>query len=469
MRDGKDTRGIYRTARRKSEPLRGTAPVANASRPLAWWAVGAIGVIGLGYVIAPPLFPSTYDVSSGTVASIDSASSSTTEEKDTTPIPPPPSGVRYLKTPEPLKAIYMSQCVVGTPNFRADLVSLIDETEINAIVIDIKDFSGKLSFTPSNPDLAASVSDECGATDMEAFLKLLHEKNIYTIGRITVFQDPYYTKVHPELAVKTSDTQTVWRDNKGLNFIEVGAKPFWDYIIAISKDAHLAGFDELNYDYIRFPSDGPMSDIYFPFSNGKPKAVALEEFFRYLSSHVKDPSLYPEGTPPPVISADLFGMTTTNNTDMNIGQVLEAALPYFDYIAPMVYPSHYPPGFNGWSDPNLYPYQLIKYVMEEGKRRTEATETSFKTIDGKPVMKEVVVPATATEATSTKQVATGMYTKEKYSRLKLRPWLQDFDYGGNYGPKEVRDQIQATYDAGLTSWMLWAPSNRYTRDALQEK
>lgn len=455
---------VYLTVRKRSDPLR-DGTLESSGRPLGWWAVGAITVIALGYTVAPKLFPSTYDVSGVTVASTSTAS--------TTPLVPireQPAAlpsVAYLKTPEPLKAIYMSQCVVGTPGFRAELVQLIDETEINAVVIDIKDFTGKLSFTPQNPALAASVSDECGATDMPAFLKMLKGKGIYTIGRITVFQDPYYTKTHPELAVKTSDTQTVWRDNKGLNFIEVGAKPFWDYIISISKDAHLAGFDELNYDYIRFPSDGPMSDIYFPFSNTKPKAVALEEFFKYLSAKVKDPQQYPEGIPVPVISADLFGMTTTNKTDMNIGQVLEAALPYFDYIAPMVYPSHYPAGFNGWDNPNHYPYQLIKYVMEEGRRRTEATETIFKTIDGQPVYKEVVVPATATEATTTKKVATGMYTKETYSKLKLRPWLQDFDYGGEYGPEEVRAQIQATYDAGLTSWMLWAPSNRYTREALQ--
>jgi hypothetical protein len=375
----------------------------------------------------------------------------------------------YIETPDAVKAIYMSQCVVGTPSFRMDLVNLIEATELNAVVIDIKDYTGKIGFTTDHPELAHAVSDQCGARDIQNFIELLHSKDIYVIGRITVFQDPYYSLKYPEYAVKFASPEgAVWKDHKGLSFIDVGATPFWDYIITLSQEAHALGFDELNYDYIRYPSDGPMKNIAFDWAKDKQKQVALEEFFAYLHKEMKDATAYPEGVEPPIISADLFGMVTTNYDDLNIGQVLERAMPYFDYIAPMVYPSHYPSGFNGWSNPNSVPYDLIKFVMDSAVRRAEAESSIIQTLDAEPIYETVVVPpVSSTTATTTKKVATGRYTKEVYDKDIIRPWLQDFDYGGDYDIAEVRAQIQATYDAGLDSWMLWAPSNRYTRGALK--
>lgn len=367
--------------------------------------------------------------------------------------------VSHVALPTAVKTIYMSQCVVGTKDFRQDLVDLVDETELNSLIIDLKDYTGKLAFDTDNPKLAASVSDACGATDMRSFVEYLHSKNIYVIGRITVFQDPYYSSIHPELAVKRASDGGVWKDHKGLSFIDVGAKPYWDYVIEITKEAYNLGFDELNYDYIRFPSDGNMKDIHFAHSQGKTKPEALEDFFTYLSAKVKDPELYAEyehtglregESAVPVISADLFGMTTTNTDDLNIGQVLERALPHFDFIAPMVYPSHYPKTWNGFSDPNKYPYEVVYTAMKAGADRAAATST--------------VVPFNGAVALSTSTPIT--YAKSAYSRNKLRTWIQDFDYGGNYDVAEVKAQIKATYDAGLNSWMIWAPSNRYTRGAL---
>jgi len=364
----------------------------------------------------------------------------------------------------------MSQCVVGTPSFRNDLVELIDDTELNAVIIDLKDYTGKIAFTTDHPDLVASVSDECGATDMRSFVEFLHGKNIYVIGRITVFQDPYYSAKHPELAVKfASPAGAVWKDHKGLSFIDVGAKPYWDYIVTLSREAHKLGFDELNYDYIRYPSDGPMQNIHFDWAgDDKPKQVALEEFFAYLSKAMRSREGLPLGINPPKLSADLFGMVTTNYDDLNIGQVLERAMPYFDYIAPMVYPSHYPKNFNGWANPNNVPYELIHFVLESAVRRAVADKTTIQHLGAKPIMTTVEVPPTSTStSTTTKEVFSGFYTKDVYDKDIIRPWIQDFDYGGDYDIAEVKAQIQATYDVGLDSWMLWAPSNRYTRGALQ--
>ena len=182
----------------------------------------------------------------------------------TTPVLPEKPKVTHIATPANVRAIYMTQCVVGTPSFRSDLVGLIDGTELNAVVIDIKDYTGRLSFTPEDISLKDSVSPACRAPDMKDFIKGLHEKNIYVIGRITVFQDPYYTALHPDLAVKRlSDKSANWKDHKGLSFIDVSAKPYWDYIVKIAKASYEVGFDELNFDYIRFPSDGNMKDIYY--------------------------------------------------------------------------------------------------------------------------------------------------------------------------------------------------------------
>ncbi len=344
----------------------------------------------------------------------------------------------HVKTPEAVKGIYMSQCVVGTPSFRDKLVKLVDETELNTIVIDIKDYTGKIAFTTDNPVLKDSVSDACGARDMRAFVQTLHEKGIYVIARITVFQDPYYTKLHPEQAVKSAAISpgNPWKDGKGLSFIDVSSRPYWDYVVELSKEAHnVFGFDELNYDYIRYPSDGPMKDALYVNPN---KAEAVEMFFAYLAEHVR-----PTGA---VMSADLFGMTASNSDDLGIGQQLERAMPHFDYIMPMVYPSHYPKGFNNLGNPNNYPYEVVNFAMAAAALRAEAVTSPVKTLTSTPV------------ASTSPQ----LYTKEKYSRLIMRPWLQDFDYGKDYTAADMTAQIKATEDAGLNSWIFWDPGNKYT-------
>jgi hypothetical protein len=350
--------------------------------------------------------------------------------------------VTHVKTPAPLKAIYMTACVASVPSWRTKLMDMVDTTELNAVVIDVKDFSGTISYISTNPKLPATTGTGCRVKDMQKYVAQLHEKSIYVIGRITVFQDPYYTKAHPELAVKRASDGGVWKDHKGLSFIDVSAKPYWEYIAELARDSYAQGFDEINFDYVRFPSDGNMKDIAYPWTGKMIKSVALENFFAFIEDAVK-----PSGA---VISVDLFGMTTTNYDDLNIGQVLETAMAHFDYVAPMVYPSHYPPHFNGWKDPNKFPYDLIKFVMTRGAQRAEATSTTSFTLGSTRI-------GTSTPA---------RYTKTAYNRNKLRPWLQDFQYGGHYGPAEIRAQIKATYDSGLTSWMLWDPGNKYTPAAL---
>jgi len=166
------------------------------------------------------------------------------------------------------------------------------------------------------------------------------------------------------------------------------------------------------------------------------KSEIVEEFFAYLDTELKDTGMK--------TSADLFGMTTTNTDDLGIGQVLEKALPYFDYVCPMVYPSHYPPNFNGWANPNANPHDLIEYVMSAAVVRAEAMKND-------PAQPESV--------------------RSRVNKDQLRPWLQNFSLGTPpYTSAEIRAQLDGTYDAGLTSWLLWDAANKYnyTRGALVE-
>lgn len=364
------------------------------------------------------------------------------EVTERAPAVPSKPKVEHQEEPEAVKAIYMSQCAATTERFRDLLIGIANTTEVNSIIVDIKDYSGTVAF-PS--ETAIPGGKGCTVSDFRDLVKLLHDHNIYVIGRLTVFQDPLYTSVHPEQAVQRKGGG-VWHDHKGLAFVDVGARPFWDYIVTLAKEAHMLGVDEINFDYIRYPSDGPMAEaLYTHTPSGVSKQEQLERFFMYLREHVK----VEQDQHTPVMSADIFGMTTTNFDDLSIGQVLERTLPHFDYVAPMVYPSHYPPKFNGWANPNDHVYGVVKFSMDSAVKRAVATTTSIGSLSYERI------------GTSTPAV----YKKPAFKPTALRTWIQDFDYGGDYGPQEVRDQIQATYDSGLTSWMVWAPSNYYTKEA----
>ena len=372
--------------------------------------------------------------------------------------------VTHVPLPKQVKAIYMTACVAGTKDFRERLITLARETEVNTIIIDIKDYSGSISFPPvSDAWKPAWEQAVCGARDMKELVQTMHDNNIFVIGRITVFQDPLYAKTHPDQAVLRSDKSTVWTDHKGLAFVDVAAKPYWDHIVALSAEAYNIGFDELNYDYVRYPSDGNMSDTYFPQSvagqYGMDKQANLEAFFKYLNERLDEEKNFNafkhentgRTTSTPYTSADLFGMTTTNYNDLSIGQVQDRAVPYFDFIAPMVYPSHYPANFLGLGNPNDYPYKIVYHAMKTGVQRLASDTTPMEGFLHQRI-------GTSTPA---------QYKKPTQGPEKLRTWIQDFDYGGDYDAADVRAQIQASYDAGVMSWMIWAPSNRYTVEALE--
>lgn len=372
------------------------------SRGFVWVGVGVLFLIGLSFVL--PILSKENYVAVEEVVEV----ASSTE---------PVFVVTHVATPEPLKAIYITSCVASTPSWRESLKKFVEETELNSVVIDIKDYSGDISLEPSA---------KCFVKDMKEFIGELHEIGIYVIGRITVFQDPKFAESHPELAVKSKSTGGTWRDRKGLAFIDVGARAYWDHIVELSKRSYELGFDEINFDYIRYPSDGNMQDAHYSLTIGTSTRVEmLESFFSHLHQSLSGTGMK--------TSADIFGFATLLPDDLGIGQVLEKVLPYFDYVYPMVYPSHYSWNVGGFGDPATHPYEIVKYSMETAVRR----EQDWNLANGR---------ATTTPS-------------------KLKPWLQDFDLGAQYGVAEVQAQIKATYDSGLTGWLMWDAGNKYTREA----
>lgn len=350
----------------------------------------------------------------------------------------------HVPTPDQVKAVYMTSWAAGHPKFRAHLFDLVDTTEINSVVIDVKDYTGRVSFHMENELVANSGAAENRIPDIRDLIAQLHDRGVYVIARISVFQDSYLVGIHPEWAVKTKSGE-VWKDYKGIKWLDAAARPVWEYTAAIGKEAYEVGFDELNFDYIRFPSDGNLEDIAYTWSEGRTRYEVMKDFYEYIHDEFS-------GTGIPT-SADLFGLTTSAEGDLGIGQILEYGLKYFDFVAPMVYPSHYGAGFAGFAKPAQYPYEVIKRAMEDGIVKALATSTRIHWL------------GVAEIASTTPQ----LYEKETYDHKKLRPWLQAFDLGATYTPEMVRAQIQATYDVGLDSWMLWNAGSLYDKRALEVK
>lgn len=378
---------------------------------------GALGAMtAFGFFFYSPLFSATTEWSVEANASRLLVATSVPQAVVEDPCP-----VTHIKTPEPVRALYMTSWVAGTPSLRDKVIKIVDETEANALVVDVKDDTGRIAFEMKDPRIEKMGSVEKRIPEPCLFVKSLHDKGIYVIARIAVFQDVFLAEKRPDLAVLNARTGKVWKDRKNLAWIDAGSREMWEYISAIGKEAYALGFDEINFDYVRFPTDGKTTELQYQHFDEKTmeRSEQIEKFFAFLDSEFR-----PAGIP---ISADIFGVTTTETDDQGIGQILERALPYFDFVAPMIYPSHYGSGFAGQENPAAAPYEVITHAMRRGIDRAVAASSS---------------------------------------PHKFRPWLQDFDLGATYTPEMVRAQKKALYDLGITSWMMWDASNKYTVGAL---
>lgn len=337
---------------------------------------------------------------------------------------------RPKRTPVKVKGIYISAYVAGTGSMMDEIIRHIDETEINAVVIDVKDDNGRITFSMDTP-----MVNEIGAVkqfipDIEGLMKKLKEHNIYTIARVVAFRDPYLPEQKPELALKLADG-SIYRDNKGMAWVNPYKKELWDYLVEVGIGAHEAGFDEVQFDYIRFSTEKGVNNVVYDEADtgGRSKTDIITEFVGYAYERLAAEDIY--------VAADVFGAIIGGGVDSDaVGQSYGDMAEHLDYICPMIYPSHYGDGNFGIEHPDTQPYDTILAALQGSKEDL------------------------------------GGHTKESGEQIVVRPWLQDFtaSYLANYieyGPTQVRQQIQAVYDAGYDEWMLWSAACRYHWDGLK--
>ena len=324
--------------------------------------------------------------------------------------------IKREKPPEKeIRGLYLTAYSASLPGRMDTFIDLIKNSDLNAVVIDIKDYSGVIAYDSQIDIINKLDTDRDLIKDLPALIEKFHQNNIYVIARQTVFQDPELTSKKPDLAVRNTATGNVWYDWKGLAWADPTNQDVWDYNLQIAKEAISLGFDEINFDYIRFPSDGPMQQMGFKNLAGRKKAQVMADFFSFLYENLKDEPAY--------ISADLFGCTTGRDDDMHIGQQIEDAALYFDYVCPMVYPSHYPSGPLNLANPAAHPYEVVSQAMKKGILSLTSEENEY--------------------------------------RAKIRPWLQAFHMGAQYTPTMIELQIQASNENNGYGYLLWNARNVY--------
>ena len=209
--------------------------------------------------------------------STEATTTATTTAINSTDIKKELGPVNHIKTPEVVKAFYMTSCIASGAGLRSPLTKMIDRTQINSIVIDVKDYTGYISVDFNNPNYPIG-GKSCLVKDMREFLAELGSKGVYRIARIAVMQDPYYAEKHPDQAVKRKDNGGVWKDKKGLAFVDPASTPFWEYNRDIAYDAYSIGFDEVNFDYVRYPTDGSLSNMSFNLKASSTKESTMKKF-----------------------------------------------------------------------------------------------------------------------------------------------------------------------------------------------
>ena len=311
-----------------------------------------------------------------------------------------------------IRAIYLNRYAASPKNsaFKRAL-RIAQTTPVNAFVIDIKDVGGYLTYKSSIDEVVQSgASRRATIPNLKSYISMLKSKGVYTIARIAVFKDKREALRYPNRAVK-SPSGRVWRDRDGGRWIDPYSEEGRRYTIDIAKEVAKAGFDEINFDYIRFPARKGLR-----YAKADTQANRVNAIKTFLSE-ARD-ALKPLGVN---ISIDIFGYVLWNRDDLHIGQTLESMAPYVDYVCPMLYPSGYYRGTIGLRNPAAYPYLIVKRSLQKTKGRVSAS--------------------------------------------KFRPWLQSFrDYAfdkRDYRHHAIAEQIRAIRDFGASGWMLWNPSSRY--------
>src|SRR5438552_2790062 len=346
-----------------------------------------------------------------------------------------PLELRYVQQ-EPLlrprtssiKALYVNAWAFGSRRLW-QLVRLCSETEINALALDVKDDTGCLLYPSAVPTAEQIGANKCvRAKDAKARLDTLAAHGIYPIARIVVAKDPLLAERKASWSVKDRDTGGLWRDRINIAWVDAYNDSVWIYSAQLAQEAARMGFQEVQFDYVRFPDEPRerMATAIFPAHRaGQTQREAVREHVALLKDRLK-----PYGVP---VTFDIFGLTASVTTgDLGIGQVWEDFVNVADVVLPMVYPSHYYRGAFGYAWPNGQPYHVVHSALTDALKRSEP------------------LPGSA----------------------EIRPFLQAFTLGRRlprYTPFEIREQIRAAEDLGITSWVLWNPRSVYQRGSLRPK
>lgn len=311
------------------------------------------------------------------------------------------------------RALYLTSRGIATPSLRGAAMALIKAGKANALVIDIKDDFGNIVYPSAIPTATESAARTLTTIpSLAALTGDLHRQGIYTIARIVVFKDKPFATAHPELAVRSGGD--LYRDREGLSWSDPFRRAAWAYNIGIAEEAAAAGFDEIQFDYVRFP-DSPSPLQFAQPSNETSRITAISGFLEAARRRLVRFNVF--------ISADFFGYVCWNNTDTGIGQDLSAIAGAVDYLSPMLYPSGFHAGIPGYPNPVENAYQVIYLSLAKARDRLGIPPTRF------------------------------------------RPWLQAFrDYAFDRRSFEaplLNEQIRAAQDFGAAGWMLWNAGNRY--------
>ncbi|MCX7910311.1 MAG: putative glycoside hydrolase [Endomicrobia bacterium] len=320
-----------------------------------------------------------------------------------------------VEKPKYVRGIHLSAWVAGMDKYKKRFEPYLGRDKLNTLVIAVKEYEGQLYIDV--PEIRKKYNTPTiPIPKIEQYLQELKSKGVYTIARIVVFKDNFLAKNYPYLAIKNPDG-SVWKDYKGNSWTDPYIKEVWEYNIEVAKKAIEIGFEEIQFDYIRFPSDGPTKLCRYSQNHTSYTATAaLVEFLKYAKEKLS----------PTPISIDVFGLTPSVNHDMGIGQRFLQMAEVSDFVSPMMYPSHYRKGEYGIPDPNKEPYKTVFRTVSDAKK---------------------------------------LLGDQFY---KLRPYLQDFSLGYKYGKEEVKAQIKACYDNGIFDWLLWDPKCLYNLEAIEE-
>src|SRR5688500_6567050 len=314
-----------------------------------------------------------------------------------------------------VRGLYINRWQVQSPNRMRRFIQIADSTEINALVLDMKDEFG-LNFRTTDTLFARNAGNGGAVPGLAALLDTLRAHDIVSIARLVVFKDSVAARANPQHTIRRPDG-SAWRDHEGLAWVNPYDSAIREYNMRVAEEMIRLGFDEVQFDYIRFPEPyKSLPQQVFPNANGKSKPDAIAEFLSVACGRIN--ALGGRCT------ADIFGLVTTVRGPLEIGQEWEKLAPVTDVLLPMVYPSHYPKGAFGVARPNAEPYKIIHTAISKARERNEKLG--------------ITRPAA------------------------VRPWLQAFNHGQPvYGPKAIEAQKQAVYDAGYEGWILWAPGSKY--------